>query len=259
MIAKAGMRKDKPGPADVDPEGDKVSPRAWRAGLCGCLAECSPEEFPAWLQHPEVDLVEWRIDMFAGRYSPEEMRFFLSALSLRPRLPVIATNRPLREMGAFSGREDLRLKMLEEAAKSVADWIDLEHDAGVDSMAAFREAGAKVLLSWHSPEGTPGRQILRAKLKDMSKKGADALKIATLARSDEDNLRVLELIPMARKQFGIDLVAFCMGPAGRWSRVVSIFLGSPWTYAQFAGRSATAPGQLSVPEMRELIRRIDGN
>ena len=38
---------------------------------------------------------------------------------------------------------------------------------------------------------------------------------------------------------------------------MSIFLGSPWTYAQFEGQSATAPGQFSVSEMRELIRRID--
>ncbi len=253
------MRVDRPVPADVDSMGEEVRPRVWRTGLCGCLARCSPEEFPAWLQHPEVDLVEWRMDMFADAPSPEEMRPFLRALSAGPRLPVIATNRPLREMGAFSGREDLRLGMLEEAAKSGADWIDLEHDAGVDSMAAFREAGAKVLLSWHSPAGTPAGKILRAKLESMSKTGADALKIVTLARSHEDNLRVLELIPMAGKKFGIDLVAFCMGPAGRWSRAVSIFLGSPWTYAQFEGRSATAPGQLSVPEMSELIRRIGGN
>ena len=37
---------------------------------------------------------------------------------------------------------------------------------------------------------------------------------------------------------------------------MSIFLGIPWTYAQFAGQSATAPGQLSVSEMRALIRCI---
>jgi 3-dehydroquinate dehydratase type I len=196
------------------------------------------------------------MDKFAERSSAEEMKSFLGALSLKPRLPVIATNRPLREMGAFAGREDLRLGMLAEAARSGADWIDLEHDTDVNDMAPFREAGAKVLLSWHSPAKTPAGAILRAKLESMSKTGADCLKIATLARSHEDNLRVLELIPMARAEFGIDLVAFCMGPAGRWSRVVSVLLGSPWTYAQLPGQSAAAPGQLSVSEMRELIRCI---
>jgi 3-dehydroquinate dehydratase type I len=251
------MREDKPRPPDVDGEGDKLRPRAWKTGICGCLAECSLEEFPNWLKHPGVDLVEWRMDKFAGRSFAQQVESFLSVLSVRPRLPVIATNRPLREMGAFDGREDLRLRMLVEAAKSGADWIDLEHDADVDCIAHLREAGAKVLLSWHSPEGTPPGKTLRAKLESMRKTGADALKIATLARSGEDNLRVLELIPMAGKEFGIDLIAFCMGPAGRWSSVVNIFLGSPWTYAQFPGQSATAPGQLLVSEMRELIRCID--
>ena len=114
-----------------------------------------PEEFPRWLNHPEVDLVEWRMDKFADRYSMEEMKSFFSALSVKPRLPVIATNRPVREMGDFAGREDLRLSMLEEAAKSGADWIDLEHDADMDvyrPLSAGRSEGAAfVAQSFRDP------------------------------------------------------------------------------------------------------------
>ncbi len=248
------MREDRQGPLGPGAGGDELGHR--RAGICGCLCECPLGEFPNWLQNPEIDLIEWRMDKFAESTSPEEMKSFLGALSFKPRLPVIATNRPLREMGSFAGREDLRLRLLDDAAKSGADWIDLEHDTDVNDMAPFRQAGAKVLLSWHSPALTPPGEILRAKLESMSKTGADCLKIATFARSHEDNLRVLELIPMARVEFGIDLVAFCMGPIGRWSRVVSVLLGSPWAYAQLAGQSAAAPGQLSVTRMRELIRCI---
>ncbi|MGA2025584.1 MAG: type I 3-dehydroquinate dehydratase [Syntrophobacteraceae bacterium] len=245
------------GSDNTNTERGKQSCRVRKAGICGCLVECSFKEFPKWLNHPEVDLVEWRMDKFANNHSMEEMKYFLGALSIKQRLPVIATNRPVRQMGVFAGREDLRLSMLEEAAKSGADWIDLEHHAGMDDIAAFRRTGAKVLLSWHSPAETPSSGILRKKLKSMRKTGADALKIVTMAQSGEDNLRVLELIPLAGKEFGIELIAFCMGPAGKWSRLVSIFLGSPWTYAQFEGRSAAAPGQLSVSEMRAMIRSID--
>ena len=219
----------------------------------GCLVECSSREFPKWLNRVEVDLVEWRMDKFAQRHSIEEMKSFFGALSVKPRLPVIATNRPVREMGAFVGPEDLRLDMLEEAARSGAEWIDLEHDAGEDHIARFRQAGSKVLLSWHNPAETPSKGILRAKLESMRKTGADALKITTMAQTAEDNLRVLELIPLAGKEPGIDLIAFCMGPAGKWSRLVNIFLGSPWTYAQFEGQPEAAPGQLSVPWLRALI------
>ena len=246
----------KPGSDNANAAEEELRPRVRTMRICGCLAGCSPEGFPRWLNHPEVDLVEWRMDKFADSYSIEEMNSFLGALSGKPRLPVIATNRPVREMGAFAGREDVRLRMLEDAAKSGADWIDLEHDACIDMIAPLREAGAKVLISWHSPAETPGRKILRAKLESMCKPGADALKIVTMAQSDEDNLRVLELIPLAGKELGVDLIAFCMGSAGGWSRPVSLFLGSPWTYAQLEGQSETAPGQLSVSEMRELIRRF---
>jgi 3-dehydroquinate dehydratase type I len=194
------------------------------------------------------------MDQFVNRHTTEEIKSFISTLSVKVRLPVIATNRPVREMGAFSGGEEFRLSMLEEAAKSGADWIDLEHDADLNRIAGFRQAGAKVLLSWHSPAETPSREALHAKLNSMQKTGADALKMVTLAKSGEDNLRVAELIPLAREEFGIGLIAFCMGQAGKWSRVLSMFLGSPWTYAQFDGQSATAPGQLTVSELRTLIR-----
>jgi len=224
-----------------------------RGRICGCLVECSSREFPEWLHRPDVDLIEWRMDKFAEKYAMEGMNSFFRALSAKPRLPVIATNRPVREMGAFAGPEDLRLGMLEEAAKSGVDWIDLEHDVGEEHIARFRQAGAKVLLSWHNPVETPSRGVLRAKLESMRKTGADALKIATLAHSADDNLRVLELIPLAGKELGIDLIAFCMGPAGKWSRMVSIFMGSPWTYAQFEGQPEAAPGQLTVSGMRALI------
>ncbi len=245
------------GPDGANAKRGKESARVRKSCICGCLVECSLEEFPKWLNHPEVDLVEWRMDKFANTHSPQEMKSFLRALSVRQRHPVVATNRPVREMGDFAGGEDLRLSMLVEAGQSGADWIDLEHHAGVDDIAPFRQAGARVLLSWHNPAETPSGPILRAKLESMCKTGADALKMVTMAQSGEDNLRVLELIHLAGKEFGIDLIAYCMGPAGKWSRPVSLFLGSPWTYARLDGQSATAPGQLSVSELRALIRSID--
>ena len=223
------------------------------ARICGCLGESSLERFPEWLNHPEVDLLEWRMDKFACKHSPDEMKFFCRALRAKPRLPLIATNRPVRQMGDFEGAEEVRFGMLEDAARCGADWVDLEHDTSAENIARLKRAGARVLLSWHDPGGTPPEKILRAKLEAMWKTGPDALKIATLAQSAGDNLRVLELIPLARREFGIDLVAFCMGAAGKWSRPASIFMGSPWTYAQLEGQSSTAPGQFSAAKLRELI------
>jgi 3-dehydroquinate dehydratase-1 len=241
------------------PEEDRTR-KAQSAGpsICGCFGECSSSEFLKYINHPEIDMVEWRMDMLPGAQSPETMGPFLAALSSKPRLPLIATNRPVREMGGFSGDENLRIRMLEEAAKAGAEWVDVEHDADLDCIERLHQAGARVLLSWHCSGETPSQDLLLAKFEKMRSSGADALKIVTMAQNSNDNLRILELIPLA-KEHRIDLVAFCMGPAGKWSRVASLFLGSPWTYAQFEGLMPTATGQLLISEVRALIRAFGTN
>jgi 3-dehydroquinate dehydratase type I len=227
------------------------------AAVCGCLVDCTVEDFPAYFNYPGIDILEWRIDAFYRRFPEDFPGSFFKALSCTPRHPVIATNRPSREMGAFEGPEDLRLQILSEAARAGADWIDLEHDAAREGIAGFRMHDTKILVSWHNPSETPSRQVLRSRLEKMCKTEADALKIVTKAQTDEDNLRVLELIPLARREFDIDLIAFCMGPIGKWSRLVSVLLGSPWTYAQIPGQEVTAPGQLTVAQVRDVLRIMD--
>ena len=226
-------------------------------GLCGCLLDCSPGEFPGLLNSPGIDMVEWRIDEFARKYSNEQLTPFFEVLSTSSRHALLATNRPEREMGSFIGPEELRLDMLDRAVRSGAEWVDLEHDIADDNVTRFRRTGAKVLVSRHSPAETPSRRDLRAWLEKMCKTGADALKIATYAHGEEDNLRVLELIPLARKEFQTDLIAFCMGPAGKWSRFACLFLGSPWTYTQLPDQPRAAPGQLSVAEVRTVLDIVE--
>ena len=54
---------------------------------------------------------------------------------------------------------------------------------------------------------------------------ADIVKLVTLANHPADNLRLLSLIPQAQAR-GKDIIAFCMGPLGKWSRVAAPLLGS---------------------------------
>jgi 3-dehydroquinate dehydratase type I len=96
-------------------------------------------------------------------------------------------------------------------------------------------------------------------VKSLASKGPHAIKIVTLARRPEDNLRVLELIAFARESFDTRAVAFCMGPLGKWSRAVSLLLGSPWTYVQLPGQGAAAPGQYSAKEMRALLIALEAS
>jgi 3-dehydroquinate dehydratase type I len=84
----------------------------------------------------------------------------------------------------------------------------------------------------------------------MIRLGADVIKIVPFARSWEDNLTILSLIPFAkeRKQ---KIVAFCMGEKGKISRIFSPFLGAAWTYASLSKNRASAPGQLTIRELKD--------
>jgi 3-dehydroquinate dehydratase type I len=221
--------------------------------LCGCLMDAPLSELAQALSCRELDLLEWRIDSTLASHTPQETLQALSILREPHRIPVLATNRPTREGGLYAGDEEDRLAILEKAVESGAEWVDLELDVPSEVLTRFASLGARVLLSHHDFSGTPDVERLRAWAKEMSERGTQAIKIVTRAQEPEDNLRVLGLIPWARRELGRPLIAFCMGGAGRWSRLACLFLGSPWTYVQMPGRSSAAPGQLTLEEMRQLL------
>ncbi|HRR42321.1 MAG TPA: type I 3-dehydroquinate dehydratase, partial [Syntrophales bacterium] len=82
--------------------------------------------------------------------------------------------------------------------------------------------------------------------------GADIVKVVTTARTPEDNLKVLRLIPYARRK-GLEIIAFCMGDKGRISRVASPILGSFLSFASLERGEESAPGQMTVDEMRLVL------
>lgn len=221
--------------------------------LCGCLMDVPPSELPEVLKCPDIDLLEWRLDSTLAGHTTQDILQALSALREPHRVPVLATNRPTREGGLYSGNESDRLALLEKAVESGAEWVDLELDVPSGALNRFVSLGARVLLSHHDFSSTPEEETLRARAREMARRGTQAIKIVTRAREPEDNLRVLGLIPWAQRELGRPIIAFCMGAAGRWSRVACLLLGSPWTYVQMSGRSSAAPGQLTVEEMKQLL------
>ncbi|MHC4532194.1 MAG: shikimate dehydrogenase, partial [Planctomycetota bacterium] len=56
------------------------------------------------------------------------------------------------------------------------------------------------------------------------------------------------------RQSGGERIAFCMGQAGLISRIIAKKLGSLVTFASIDDKSATAPGQLTVEELKETYR-----
>jgi 3-dehydroquinate dehydratase/shikimate dehydrogenase len=184
----------------------------------------------------EADLVELRLDSVAD---PD----VAAALSGRRR-PVIITCRPRWEGGGFAGSEDERRRILAEAFRLGADYVDIEWRARFDDLIHERE-GRGVVLSFHDFEGTPAD--LADRYRAMRRTGAEVVKVATHARRLTDLLPLLSLSRMDPDGRGVFIG---MGAAGLPSRVLAARFGSAWTYAGHG----IAPGQISAARMLEEFR-----
>jgi 3-dehydroquinate dehydratase type I len=113
----------------------------------------------------------------------------------------------------------------------------------------------QVILSSHDFRKTPSQKELQRLFDQMVGLGADVIKIVSFARSWADNLTILSLLPMAktRKQ---KIVAFCMGEKGKVSRFFSSMLGAAWTYASLSKVKSSAPGQLTVKELKDVWEKM---
>jgi 3-dehydroquinate dehydratase I len=167
--------------------------------------------------------------------------------------PVIATNRLAAEGGRWTGTEADRLHFLSQALSLNVTCLDVElvADAGFRREMWARRGKTRIILSWHDFTGTPDAARLEAVLDEMLATDADVVKLVALANEPADNLRMLSLIPRARAA-GKDVTAFCMGPLGKWSRLAAPLLGSWLSFAPFSKHGASAPGQLTVNDLKRV-------
>jgi 3-dehydroquinate dehydratase type I len=190
---------------------------------------------------------EIRLD-FLEEPAPDLQKLFRSLPG-----PVIATNRPAAEGGHWTGTEADRLDFLSQALNLGVTCLDVElaADPGFRREVWERRGKTRLILSWHDFAGTPDAARLDAVLDEMLASEADVVKLVALANDPADNLRLLSLIPRA-KAAGKDVIAFCMGPVGKWSRIAAPLLGSWLTFAPFSKQGASAPGQLTVNDLKRV-------
>ncbi|MCA9247510.1 MAG: shikimate dehydrogenase [Planctomycetales bacterium] len=181
-------------------------------------------------------LVELRLD-YINRV-PQLKRL----LENRP-TPVIVTCRRERDGGKFTGSEEQRLMLLREAIVEGVEYVDLEDDIA-GSVPRFGKT--KRIVSHHDFRKTP--DDLEELHEHLASLDADIVKIATMANSPHDNIRMLKLIANAK----VPTVGLCMGDIGTPSRILAGKFGAPFTYATFHHERALAPGQISFEQMRDI-------
>ncbi len=198
-----------------------------------------------------ADIIEIRLDLLGDPFSME-----FHKVSSCCNVPVIYTNRIKQEGGAFHGSEEQRLSLLERAIEAGADYIDIEFLTDRDLLSGLMEkargGGTKVIVSYHDFHGTPEEDQVNLLFSRMAETGPDVIKIVTMASDRTDFFRLAPAFRLAESH-SIPLIAFCMGEHGRFSRVCSLFFGAFLTFASPDSGSVTAPGQIPIRKMQQIL------
>lgn len=190
---------------------------------------------------PQVDLFEVRIDLIG-----DDWEKVVGEL----RRPWIACNRTTSEGGRWQGNEARRIEKLLQAMELGAEMIDIElRTKNLANIVKLIRRRTKCLISYHDLEKTPPFATMKQIVQQQMGAGADVCKVVTTARSAEDNLNVLRLVPEFPEA---SVVAFAMGPLGLASRFLCPLVGGDFTYASVAKGKEAAPGQVTVRELREV-------
>lgn len=195
-----------------------------------------------------VDLLEFRVDRFR-RLDQAAVAREMRALR-RLGLPIIGTVRRRAEGGAARLSEAQRTALYAAIAPLV-DAMDVElRSARVRErvLRLARRHRIPVILSYHDVRATPSDATLERIIQQAGRLGARIIKVATLARTDEDIVRLLALTVRHRRR---GVVTIAMGSRGAVSRVVFPLLGSLLTYTS----PIPSDGQWPLPRLvRELSR-----
>ncbi len=213
-----------------------------------------------------AEFIELRMDLIEGGVLPA---LISAARSNSAWVKIIVTCRK-KEEAALAGKavvikntKSQKIALLKEAIKLGADFIDIELAEGraaIRELKSFCEkngGNSKIIISYHDVRKTPTLTKLKEIFNQCAGEKPAIVKIVTYAQSAEDNLKVLSLIPYARKH-SQEIIALCMGDKGRVSRIVAPGLGNILGFATFEPEGQSAPGQLTISEMK-LIDKLFKN
>lgn len=195
-----------------------------------------------------TDLFELRLDSL-GEFSLKNLKILLQFP-----FKFICTYRAYEEGGWKEVKPQERWKILEICCKEGAYLVDFEWKHFLKIKSILEKSPyfpQKILFSYHNFKTTPSLKVLKGFLKSASKLGLKWFKITTFADKWEDSLEFLTLIKYG-KSLGLEVVAFNMGEKVKISRILNLFLGSPFTYVFPPSEKPLAPGQLDLLEARRI-------
>jgi len=190
-----------------------------------------------------ADLIEVRLDRF-------ETSGNLSELAESTKLPLIATNKLASEKGFFAGTEIERQQTLLKAAENGFAYVDVDLSSPKqqETIQKLERSSTQLIVSYHKFDGALSVSEMEKVLEQEIASGASVCKIIGTAKKIEDNIAVLDFVAFHSSK--AKLVCFCMGKAGKVSRLLSPMFGAFFTFASLGLGDETAAGQMTVGAMR---------
>ena len=213
---------------------------------CVSIAEKNPKKIKHILKIAlgKSEYAEVRLDFLKPSDIPNVLE------SIKNRLPrCVCTLRPKNEGGKFTGSEKERKSILKLISEYNPFLLDVEFNTLKKDQKLrqyLKKSKTVILVSWHDFKKTPNIKKLNSTLKEM-RKFSNHVKIVTVAKSINDTSNILSLYNKSSK---IKLIAFAMGEEARFSRILCLHLGSPFTYVSLG--KAVAPGQFSLNDMKSF-------
>ena len=194
-----------------------------------------------YLVEQGAELVELRLDFIGRAVNLKRL------VDERPG-PVVITCRRREDGGRWMKSEEERLMLLRSAIAAGVEYVDIEADIATQIP---RYGTTKRIISYHDFSETP--DDLDGLAAAMAEEDADIVKIASMANTFSDNVRMMEMVRRSKHP----TIGICMGELGMVTRILGERVGSPFTYATFSQEKTLAPGQLNWKEMNELYRYKD--
>ncbi len=204
-----------------------------------------------------AEMLELRVD-YLENLSVEMVRDMVAEIKKAgaKSLPVIVTCRDKQQGGARNHPRQLRVDVLTGALKAGADFIDFEYDNFLVTenqerirLAVSQHSKSRLILSAHNFKANFDN--IGKLYRDISTVSPGAIpKLVYTANHINDCFEAFDLLHRTSSE----RIVFCMGEAGLISRIIAKKLNSLVTFASIGQENATAPGQLTIKQFRELYR-----
>lgn len=208
----------------------------------------------------DCDVVEWRIDFYEDVTDAAKTAELSKELKAVIKKPLLVTFRTKKEGGELELADEQYFALYDEViTNGGADLLDVELFMPAAEVKATvdkaHEKGMAIVMCNHDFDATPAKEEIVTRLRSMQEKNADICKIAVMPQSPADVLTLLSATEEMKREYADrPLITMSMGALGMVSRVSGQVFGSDATFG--AAKKASAPGQVPVGELRDILNTL---